>query len=94
MRTPHARPGAADPMELGEDGVGIAEVLDHVLEQDLVEARVLERPRHGVQVVDDVGIGVGRPVDAHRARVLLGSAADVEQLTRVRRHGARTVPDR
>ena len=68
-------------MDLREHAVGIAEVLDHVLEQDLVEALVLERPGQDVEVVDDVRVGVRRAVDAHRAGMLLGSAAHVQQLT-------------
>ncbi len=60
MRRTHLDTGAwrGDAMQFGEDGIGIPEMLEHVLEQDLVEARVLEWPRHVIEVVDDVGVGV------------------------------------
>jgi hypothetical protein len=59
-------------------------VLQHVLEQDLIEARVLQRPGSGVQVVDDVGVGLRRQVDPHGAGMLLGAAADIQGPTTLR----------
>ena len=55
-------------------------MLDDVLHEHLVEGVVLERIGELVEVVDDVGVGVRRDVEADRPRPLLRAAADVEHV--------------
>jgi hypothetical protein len=65
-------------MQLAENRVEVAEVLDHVLEEELVEARVLERPGDLVLVMHDIRGGVTRHVHPDRAGVLPCAAAHVQ----------------
>ena len=53
-------------------------MLDDVLHDDLIEALILERVGELVQVVDDVGVGLWRDIEADRAAPLRRSASDVQ----------------
>jgi hypothetical protein len=69
-------------MQLAHDYVGLADVLDDVLKQDLVEAVVLQRIRNDVEVMNDVGVSIRVQVDANGAGILLCAAAQVQDPAR------------
>src|ERR1700675_4814495 len=60
----------------------LSDVLDHVLHQDLIERRVLDRVGKLVEIVDDVGGGVSGDIEPDRPRKLGGAAADIEDRSR------------
>jgi hypothetical protein len=74
--------GAQNAMELLEHPYGLPHMLDDVLHHDLIEARILERVRELVEVVDDVRLRIRGDVDANRARDLRRAAADVQDPSR------------
>ncbi|MCK6486701.1 MAG: hypothetical protein L6R00_21555 [Phycisphaerae bacterium] len=62
----------------------VAHVLQHVAAQGGVERIVLERPRHGVEIVDNVHARPRDGIDVDKPSADIGAAAEV-QATRRRR---------
>ena len=54
------------------------DVLEHVLGQDLVEARIREGQRQHRQVVHDINSRQGRGVEVHEAGADIRAAAEIE----------------
>ncbi len=78
----HDRPGAADTMDLLHLLEWLGDVLNHVLQQNLIEQLVLIPPWPNVEAVDDVCVCVGRDVDANRAGNLAVTAAEIKNRAR------------
>jgi hypothetical protein len=70
-----------DAMQLLEDPNGLGDVLDHILEQNLIEAVVGDRVREDIEVVNYVRIGAGRDVEPDRSRRLCRAAPHVEDFS-------------
>ena len=76
---------AQDPVEFLNDSDWVANVFDHVLHQYVIKPRIIDWIRELVEIMDDVGLRVGRDVEPDRARDLRRPTADIEHRPRATR---------
>ncbi len=78
----YAGTGSSYAMQFLEHSNRFAHMLDHVLQKDLVVSPVVDRVGKHVEVVNDVGVRLGRHVHPHCPRGLGRTTADVEDRAR------------
>jgi hypothetical protein len=78
--------GRAHAMQFAHEPGDVGHVLDDVLAEHLLEVVSRHGPGRRTEVVHEVGVCVGADVQAERAVVLGGAAADVEDRRFVHAH--------
>ena len=76
----HLGPVATQTVQFFYCANHVADMLDHVDQAQLVERRILQRPGKLIQVVDDIGGGPRKTVNAEGSGMFFNPAPDIEDL--------------